>query len=136
MTNPETSGLLRQQQPLYLIIKRIRASEAPNEYVISPIDGIRRSVPVAGAGRRFHRNPIQVVPWTDPHKRHPTLEDLQYYDELDGTTRYGIAICVGYSNYPSDSSSSQAVARAWYDASVLMELERADVTLNIRRKKL
>lgn len=139
MRDPDATniwGLLRQRQPLYLIIKRVRAAESPNEYVISPIDGIRRSVPTPGAGRRFHPNPIQVLPWTDPHKRHPTLSDLQYYDELDGTTRFGIAIYLGYANYPSDSTSSQAVSRAWYDASVLMELERADVTLNIRRKKL
>lgn len=127
-------GAVRQQQPLYLIVKRVQSSQAPEEYVVSPADSSRQIVPVGAdpdGNRPYHRNPIQVVPWADYQKWRPSLEDLRYYDEEAGGYRYGVALKVGWANYSSVASNEAMVAKAWYDARTLMNLPTADITINM-----
>lgn len=128
-------GLLRKSQKLWLIVKRIDPRHAPATYVISAgSSGPHRPVPQNNGRTRYHRQPMQVVPWTDADKRDPDMDDLAWFDEEEGVTRYGIAICLGWVNEPSDSANSFTRERAWYDAQSLMELPDVDVTANIRIK--
>lgn len=137
--DPDTTniwGLVRQHQPLWLIVKRLPYAQAPKEYVISALDEIRRIPPQPGQGRQFHPNPIQIIPWSDPRKRDPDVTDLEYFDDLDQTTRYGIAICVGYVNEPADAADSRTLKAAWSDATMLMKLPRVDVTLTNPHRRI
>lgn len=127
-------GLVGQSQVLWLIIKRMDAKKAPSEYVVSAAqDAPRRSVPRPSGNAQYHPQPIQIIPWTDRDNRRPSAEDLQWFDEVEEVYRYGVAIRVGWVNYPSDAENTYSREKSWYDASAaVMHLPRVDVTVNTR----
>lgn len=126
-------GLLRKSQLLWVIIKRIDIQKAPATYVISADSSSpHRPAPVSNDRVRYHRQPIQVIPWSDAHKREPDHADLTWFDEEEGVERRGVAICIGWVNTPSDAANSYKRESAWFDAKSLMFLPHVDASLNIR----
>ena len=127
-------GAVAQQQPLYLLCTRIPRDRAPAEYYTNANSDMSHRVPPPKDGGLYHPNPLQIIPWTSATKREPTLEDLKYFDEADRVHRYGIALRVGWANYPSTASNTESVDQAWYNATTMTDLPSVDIHINTRSK--
>lgn len=126
-------GAVKKHQRVYILVTRLPKDRVPTEYQTNPYDSSRRTIPTHanGAAIEYHPNPIQAIPWANYEKWEPTAEDLRYYDETLGDWCQGVAICVGYANYPSIASNEASVKQAWYNAKTLMDLPMMDVTVNM-----
>jgi len=127
-------GAVAQQQPVYLIVKRLKPEQVPQEYITNANDGAPHRVPPPRNGGVYHPNPIQIVPWTDAAKREPTLQDLSYFDDASQAVRFGVALRVGWANFASNASNRTTVAQAWYNATTMSGLPKIDLCVNMRDK--
>lgn len=127
-------GAIRSQQDLYILVKRLPLSKCPSYYITSPADETQHTIPTHAGGNPldYHPNPLQLIPWANYEKGHPTADDLRYFDEILGDYCYAKAVRIGWANYPSIASNDDSVNQAWYNARMLMDLPTIDLTLNHR----